>query len=145
MYNNTIIFEPTPVRRGDGSKTARTMVPTMMPDWDGDFDHCNGEGKSKSDGATTKSDMAMMEGREHIMANKEDNNVEWAVGDGGGGGDHKTDFWANVQQHNHHLSQHPSAGETGEQGQGHWFLQLRLTTTAILIITTGAASQTLMG
>ncbi len=47
---------------------------------------------------------AMKEGGEHIMDEEDNNNLEWAVCNGGGGGDHEIDFWANVQQHNCLLS-----------------------------------------
>jgi hypothetical protein len=54
-----------------------------------------------------------MEGEGHFMDDKDNNNAKWAVGDDGGGGKHKHDCWANVQQRNCLLSQHPSAVETG--------------------------------
>jgi hypothetical protein len=54
MYRNTIVFELMPIRRGDGSKMARTMAPAMMPNCIGNFDNCNGDGKSKFNGARTK-------------------------------------------------------------------------------------------
>jgi hypothetical protein len=34
------------------------------------------------------------------MDKKDDNDSEWAVGDGGSGGNHKINFWANDQQRN---------------------------------------------
>ncbi len=60
----------------------------------------------------------MMEGGGHIMDKEDDNGLKWAVEDGGGGGNHKINFCANVQQHDCLLSQHPSVGETGVQRQG---------------------------
>ncbi len=52
----------------------------------------------------------MKEGEGHIMNKKDDDNSEWAVDEGGGSSNHKINFWANVQQRDCLLSQHPSAG-----------------------------------
>jgi hypothetical protein len=54
-----------------------------------------------------------MEGGGPFIDNEEDNNAEWAVGDGGAGGDDAINFWANIQQQDGHLSQCLSTGETG--------------------------------
>jgi hypothetical protein len=47
------------------------------------------------------------------MDDLEGNNAEWAMGDGGTGGDDMINFWAIIQQQDCHLSQCLSTGETG--------------------------------
>ncbi len=106
----------------------------MTPNCNSSFDHYNRDGKSNVSRGKDQEEgqrqvvskvavRAMMEGGKHIMDDEEDNDVEWAVGDGGSGATVRLAFWANVHQHNHLLSQCPSAGETEEQQQGQWRLQ----------------------
>ncbi len=86
-----------------------------------------------------------MEGGGPFMDNEDNNNAEWAVGDGGAGGDDAINFWANVQQQDCHLSQRLSAGKMGVQRQGQLCQHWCPTTTMILSIAMGAASQNSSG
>ncbi len=54
-------FEPTLIHRGDRSTSTRMMAPGMMPNCNGNFDHCNGGCKSNFNGArTTRRDKSQL-------------------------------------------------------------------------------------